>query len=152
MNWDAVGAIGEVLGASVVIVTLGYLAVQTRQIRKSGQHTATLAVTEAHSRWRSALYNNRDLADLLIKANLGEALTDAQKLQLHYLHFELFIACVVGHYTQETDTPRAEVALLASILSANPSVLAAWNEQRVIFYALDPVLVDAVNSRMNVEN
>jgi hypothetical protein len=31
MNWDAVGAIGEVLGAIGVIVTLGYLAVQTRQ-------------------------------------------------------------------------------------------------------------------------
>ena len=31
MNWDAVGAIGEVLGALVVIVTLGYLAVQVRQ-------------------------------------------------------------------------------------------------------------------------
>jgi hypothetical protein len=30
MNWDAVGAIGEVLGAIGVIVTLGYLAVQTR--------------------------------------------------------------------------------------------------------------------------
>lgn len=26
MNWDAIGAIGEILGALGVIVTLGYLA------------------------------------------------------------------------------------------------------------------------------
>jgi hypothetical protein len=31
MNWEAIGAIGEVLGALAVIVTLVYLAVQIRQ-------------------------------------------------------------------------------------------------------------------------
>jgi hypothetical protein len=31
MNWEAIGAIGEVLGALVVVITIGYLAVQIRQ-------------------------------------------------------------------------------------------------------------------------
>ena len=31
MNWEAIGAVGEVLGAIGVIVTLAYLAVQIRQ-------------------------------------------------------------------------------------------------------------------------
>jgi hypothetical protein len=31
MNWEAIGAVGEVFGALGVIVTLGYLAVQIRQ-------------------------------------------------------------------------------------------------------------------------
>jgi hypothetical protein len=31
MNWDAVGAIGEIVGATAVVVTLIYLAVQVRQ-------------------------------------------------------------------------------------------------------------------------
>jgi hypothetical protein len=30
MNWDAAGAVGEILGATVVAITLIYLAVQTR--------------------------------------------------------------------------------------------------------------------------
>ena len=30
MNWEAIGAIGEVVGAAAVVVTLGYLAVQIR--------------------------------------------------------------------------------------------------------------------------
>ena len=31
MNWDAIGAIGEVVGAVAVVLTLGYLAVSIRQ-------------------------------------------------------------------------------------------------------------------------
>jgi hypothetical protein len=30
VDWEAIGALGEVLGATGVIVTLGYLAVQIR--------------------------------------------------------------------------------------------------------------------------
>ena len=31
MNWDAIGAIGEIIGAAGVISTLIYLAIQIRQ-------------------------------------------------------------------------------------------------------------------------
>ena len=31
MNWDAIGAIGEVVGAAAVVVSIVYLAVQIRQ-------------------------------------------------------------------------------------------------------------------------
>ena len=33
MNWDAIGAIGEIIGALAVLVTLIYLAVQVRQAK-----------------------------------------------------------------------------------------------------------------------
>jgi hypothetical protein len=33
MNWDAIGAIGEVIGATAVVLTLAYLAIQLRQAR-----------------------------------------------------------------------------------------------------------------------
>ena len=31
MNWEGIGAVGEILGAIAVMITLGYLAVQIRQ-------------------------------------------------------------------------------------------------------------------------
>jgi len=37
MNWDALGAIGELVGAAAVVLTLGYLAVQIRQSSKSSR-------------------------------------------------------------------------------------------------------------------
>jgi len=30
MNWDAIGAVGEIVGALGVVVTVGYLALQVR--------------------------------------------------------------------------------------------------------------------------
>ena len=35
MNWEALGAIGEIVGAAGVVVTLGYLAIQIRQNTQS---------------------------------------------------------------------------------------------------------------------
>ena len=44
MNWEAIGAIGELVGAAGVIVTLGYLAIQIREnsqsVRASTFHEA----------------------------------------------------------------------------------------------------------------
>ncbi len=40
MNWEALGAIGEIVGAAGVIVTLGYLAVQIRQNTQSVRASA----------------------------------------------------------------------------------------------------------------
>ena len=44
MNWDAIGAVGELLGASAVLITLIYLAVQIRQ-NTSAVATATYEST-----------------------------------------------------------------------------------------------------------
>ena len=44
MNWEAIGAIGEVLGAAGVIITLGYLALQLRRSNKQAR-AATLQTT-----------------------------------------------------------------------------------------------------------
>ena len=46
MNWDAIGAIGEVLGAVGVIVTLIYLARQIRQNSRQLMGASLIAVHE----------------------------------------------------------------------------------------------------------
>lgn len=47
MNWDAVGAVGEVLGAVAVFVTLAYLALQIRQTRADLRRSVRQARGEA---------------------------------------------------------------------------------------------------------
>lgn len=44
MNWDAIGATGEVLGALVVVLTLGYLAVQVRQNTAQQKREETVSI------------------------------------------------------------------------------------------------------------
>src|SRR5262245_59667322 len=41
MNWEAVGALGQVLGSIAVFATLGYLAVQVRHAKQLVQRAAT---------------------------------------------------------------------------------------------------------------
>ena len=44
MSWEAIGAVGEIVGASAVIVTLIYLALQ---IKDSARAARSSAVTDA---------------------------------------------------------------------------------------------------------
>ena len=41
MTWDAIGAIGEIISALAVVVTVSYLAIQ---VRRSGEQTKTQTV------------------------------------------------------------------------------------------------------------
>ena len=47
MNWEAIGAVGEVLGGLGVIATLGYLAVQIRQNTRSIRDSAFQAMASS---------------------------------------------------------------------------------------------------------
>ena len=46
MNWEAIGAIGEIIGAIAVIVTIAYLAIQIRQNTLALRSTATNEINE----------------------------------------------------------------------------------------------------------
>ena len=46
MNWEALGAIGEIVGAIAVVLTLGYLAVQIRQSNRSSRAAARQALID----------------------------------------------------------------------------------------------------------
>jgi hypothetical protein len=50
MNWEALGAIGEIVGAVAVILTLGYLALQIRQNTTSVRAASRLEIA---SGWRA---------------------------------------------------------------------------------------------------
>ncbi len=53
MNWNAIGAVGELLGALGVIVTLGYLAAQIRQntrtVRTATAQAIQTAMNDVHA-------------------------------------------------------------------------------------------------------
>ena len=76
MNWNAIGAIGEWVGALAVVVTLAYLARQmslnTRQLRRAEQNT-----TQANfSALRLAVAQNGELAQLVFTARTDFASLD----------------------------------------------------------------------------
>ncbi len=80
MDWNAIGAIGEILGAVAVVATLGYLAVQTRHSVAATQANTRQAILESDQQFISkhlildpamdVIRWKRDLADDE-KAKLG---------------------------------------------------------------------------------
>ena len=65
MNWDAIGAIGEVIGALAVFITLGYLAIQIRQntkaVRASALDSSVNAVNAVRTLTSWTMKKKRDL-------------------------------------------------------------------------------------------
>ena len=74
MNWEAIGAIGEVVGAFGVIATLGYLAFQIRQNTKQltlNELASRVAVANASATAlrveRRSAYESAELAELWLR-------------------------------------------------------------------------------------
>jgi hypothetical protein len=82
INWEALGAIGEFIGALGVVISLVYLATQ---IRTQNNETKLAAVHEILVGFRDSLhaFGSGDLAEIFAKANEDyDALTNAESLKL----------------------------------------------------------------------
>ena len=92
MNWEAIGAVGEVVGAIGVIVTLLFLVIQLRRNTKVMQESNIIerAValdrhTDSVSRWRTVIAENEELATIWLKALTDEELNDVEGIRLNNL-------------------------------------------------------------------
>lgn len=94
MNWEAIGAVGEVLAAVGVILTLGYLAVQIRQ--NTAMMTAQTVQASVDATQRVLLYRaeHAEVRAVLRKARSDEALSPDEfevvtaYLQASFMNFQ----------------------------------------------------------------
>ena len=64
MNWEALGAMGEVLGSLLVLATLIYVAIQTRNINKQSQAEARYAFVDAVADINMVIAQNKETASV----------------------------------------------------------------------------------------
>ena len=57
MNWDAIGAVGEIVGALTVLITLIYLAIQIRQSNR-------IAITASEADFRNLAQDCLSLVEI----------------------------------------------------------------------------------------
>jgi hypothetical protein len=79
MNWEAIGAIGELIGALAVVSTLGYLALQIRQNTKGMRVAAKLEITKQFADYTDLLLLNPELFELNRKGMLVKDLDEIEK-------------------------------------------------------------------------
>lgn len=82
MNWDAIGAVGETIGAIAVVATLIYLSTQIRQNNKllSSDSRQTLVSNDLTS-----LISNVENSDVFAKLVSNELLSAEEQLRLSFI-------------------------------------------------------------------
>lgn len=86
MNWDAVGAVGEIVGAVAVVLTLIYLALQVRQSANATQAFSIQTASSLDQEFLLALGTSKETAVLWASyLSAPEKLSDEERLQGAYL-------------------------------------------------------------------
>lgn len=86
MNWEAISAIGQVIGAVLVGITLIYLSLQLRQNTSALKSSTFLAISTLMGSTMEVLATHADLAPLLIKAQSGlDELSAAERARFGFL-------------------------------------------------------------------
>ena len=81
MNWEALAAIGELVGAFGVIATLLYLARQIRGNTIATRLHSYEVILDSYQANHRAL-TEESLAELVIRGSTGDDLSDADSLRL----------------------------------------------------------------------
>jgi len=147
VNWNAIGAIGEVVGAAGVIASLVYLAVQIRQ----NSAVARLALHENYITGVRAIFDNVHAHPHLYRVwrlatNSPDEMSEEDREQFGMLLYALFNRIHLGYQAREVDPFMAQ-KYLADIDSAftGTAAQAWWSRQRGTF---DPAFAEVVDERL----
>ncbi len=80
INWDAIGAIGDFVGSIGVLISLVYLAVQTRNSAAETRDATVQSVMQLAIQFRAESYTG-ELVDIRLKAARGESLSLEETLK-----------------------------------------------------------------------
>ena len=127
MNWEAIGAVGEVLGAAAVILTLFFLIVQLRQNTRALEENARLARDDAANRnysdlarWRDLIIREPEVTDLWHRGTAGEELKADEAERFIQLLNEFFSDC--GEGTKARSQRATNLFRLNSCVSPPPTL------------------------------
>ncbi len=146
MNWDAIGAIGEILAAIAVLVTLIYLAKQIRQNSQAVQVSALRDTTEQWNRWSEVLATSPELADIVARGNKSyrqlpevEAMRYGAYVQMFFDSAESYRSLVLEHKVQK------DLNVLESIVARRirETGFSEWWSQNQVDY--DAEFIDWIN-------
>ena len=162
MNWDALGAIGEIISALVVAITLAYFAIQLRASREAASDANRLERAKGVREMFLATSVNSELRQTVTKGlklgtyyyKLGQDLEmsadeaasfDWAMLYWFWLHW--------GQFASETrDKDVEELKNIIGALYTNPAVRNCWENSPWGKQALEPDFVSFVDEILNASD
>ncbi len=93
MNWEAIGAIGEIIGAAGVIVTLVYLAVQIRQNTAATNRANVKDVFQSNSAALTSLLEE-SVSEIFVKGLKSlESLNEVERYRFDNAFYQWINSC-----------------------------------------------------------
>jgi len=132
MNWDAIGAIGELVGAMAVVGTLAYLALQIRQANIDSQSSALHQFMDTQTSANLGIVDNADVAELIDKANKDfSSLSDAEIIRLQFVFYNHFNQWLYALKTRDKalidkDTWDGILRGYSLLIQSSPAFLEMW--------------------------
>ena len=103
MNWDAIGALAELVGAIGVIASLAYLASQIRQNTNAMRGTAHESSVARNTQYALAIGSSPQVSDLLARGHRSyESLSTAERLQYTHLIAAMLLGAEATSTSGET--------------------------------------------------
>ncbi len=138
MNWDAIGSIGEIIGASAVIVTLVYLAKQIKDSARAARSAAVTDATNAIQALYQDLGSNSYASEHFLKGLTDyDSMSDLEQFQWLMKMHSWFIAFQRSFFLSQEGT--LDVGLRDSIGTAiiavnhMPGLECYWEKRRSFF-------------------
>ena len=138
MNWDAVGAVGEIIGAAAVVVTLIYLAAQVR----AGNRALRTSVRDSAFRQLQD-WNNQLVSDEKLPLMFQKGLEDFDSLdepeRARFLHLSYsFMKLFENFYLHHADGSLPENAWSGTripfmVYTSRPGMQRYWEQRRGFF-------------------
>ena len=90
MNWDAIGAVAELVGATAVVMSLIYLATQIKDSKRSDQIIASASLSGTANEWLMHIVDNEGLCELYHRGiSEYDSLNKSEKSRFSLLLYQL---------------------------------------------------------------
>jgi len=157
LNWEAIGAVANLLAALGVIATLIYLAMQIRQNTKAVRSSSIESLVHNLSATAQAAVENEYMVPLMLKANAGpETLTEVERVRMHFWFIMTFRRFEGVYFQRELGF--VDAAVIEGFERSHISILASksgrlwWTNAKEIFNSGFVSYVEELLAKGNFKN
>ena len=156
MNWEAIGAIGELTGAFAVVVSLIYVGVQVRHSAGAVRSAAANDASVAMQNWYLEMGSNRQASDIWFNAMTSpEPLSTHDEFQFMMSMHAVLLGMQNSYFLSQEGTLDAEFreAITTAIVAVKdlPGMSRYWRQRRDFFHTGFAEYIDGLLAQDAIE-
>jgi len=150
MNWEAMGAVGEILGALAVVISLGYVAVQIRQSTETARSASAQNLVTMATNANLLLASDSELSAIMQKGLYDrDSLTEYEQFRFNtfligvYMQYDFAYYQFLGGQLEPKTWIRMELEIVLYLSMPGGAVWWAQDKSR-----LSPEFVEFIDAKL----